>query len=286
MATAYGVDVLTGSLLDLPDFVKGPFFCWYEGLSSPQCQEAHDLILETIEDEGPFDGVVGFSQGASLALSILLHDEINRPGQPPRFKFGVFLCSNLVISPDGQFNADAVHKYSRYYKKPESEPNQVTNGANGVGDDEVAEVPEMNGKSNGKPQKPKKPKSAPKHRALLVLPSQRVALVDELVNLVQDISRHTPGQTDGVSHAWKDNGTEDDFPRLFHPLTVKERVSIPTVHVIARADPLCRQGEIAVKLCEKKRTKVVQLNGGHRMPTTPVDLKAVASAIEWAIQHS
>jgi SAM-dependent methyltransferase len=60
--------------------------------------------------------VIGFSQGASLALSILYHHEINRPHQPPPFRFVVFICSVLSVSPDPEFNADIIAKYSRYYR--------------------------------------------------------------------------------------------------------------------------------------------------------------------------
>ena len=69
-----------------------------------------------IEDEGPFDGVLGFSQNASLALSYKIDHEINHPSQPALFSFGVFFCSNAVISPEMTFNADKLAKYARLYK--------------------------------------------------------------------------------------------------------------------------------------------------------------------------
>lgn len=34
--------------------------------------EAQELVLSTIEDEGPFDGLLGFSQGAALAASVII----------------------------------------------------------------------------------------------------------------------------------------------------------------------------------------------------------------------
>ena len=34
--------------------------------------EAQELVLSTLEDEGPFDGLLGFSMGAGLAASVIL----------------------------------------------------------------------------------------------------------------------------------------------------------------------------------------------------------------------
>jgi len=90
---------------DIPDCGKPPYFCWYEGLSSKQCQLAHDTIAETIKEEGPFDGVIGFSQGAAVAISFLLHHRIRNPGAASPFGFGLFFCPNLVISPDPDFGS-------------------------------------------------------------------------------------------------------------------------------------------------------------------------------------
>ncbi|PYI30057.1 hypothetical protein BP00DRAFT_426927 [Aspergillus indologenus CBS 114.80] len=73
--------------------------------------------MDVIEAEGPFDGVIGFSQGASLALSILYHHEISHPSRPPPFRFAVFFCAVLSISPDPMFNKDLISKYARYYKQ-------------------------------------------------------------------------------------------------------------------------------------------------------------------------
>ncbi|OIW35581.1 hypothetical protein CONLIGDRAFT_690178 [Coniochaeta ligniaria NRRL 30616] len=266
---------------DLPDWVKGPFYCWYNGLSTPECKEAHKVVAATIADEGPFDGVIGFSQGASLALSFMMDHEISCPNQAVPFKFGIFFCSNAVISPDIKFNADMVPKYAKYYRTGESIPDVDSD------DDENGDGNTKN--MNGMPtqEKHSRPrKSAPKHRAMLFLPGQKQALVDELVGLIHDLMGHVPGQVDRGTHGFQKDGTYDDFPRFVHPLTTKCRISVPTVHIISRGDPIARQGELAVRLCDKKKARVIYMNGGHRMPVSVPDLRAVSSAMEWAMQKS
>ncbi|KAF4216629.1 hypothetical protein CNMCM8980_006511 [Aspergillus fumigatiaffinis] len=155
---------------------RGPFYCWYESLSCGEVKTASDLVWDIIDEEGPFDGVIGFSQGASLALSILYHHQINRPHQPPPFRFAVFLCSVLSISPDPKFNADIIDKYSRYYR-PSDEPGLEDNMANiSEENDEVEE------------DKNSKMKKVPKRRVMLLLPGQKKALADNVVALVRQLS--------------------------------------------------------------------------------------------------
>lgn len=292
--------------LDLPDFVKGPYYCWYEGLSSPQCQEAHDTITETIKEEGPFDGVIGFSQGASLALSFMLHHELHNPGLPCPFRFALLFCANLVISPDPKFNQDKVVKYSGYYKasrdgvRPAGEVGEEHNDEDNDEDNDDQHKTET-GEGNGThqtvqttPATPATPlapdassskrRAAPKHRALLLLPGRKKALVEELVDLIDEASHNLSGEADASKHSWPEDPKPEDFPRLMHPLTVKARVPIPTVHVIAQNDPLMRHTELAVRLCDKKKTKLVYFDGPHRIPTAPSTLNAIARAVEWAMQ--
>ena len=55
-------------------------------------RRALDFVQETIDEEGPFDGVIGFSQGATLALALLLRHSTDHPLDPPYaiFKFAIF----------------------------------------------------------------------------------------------------------------------------------------------------------------------------------------------------
>jgi len=47
---------------DVPNFVPGPYYSLYEGLSSHECKEPHGIITETIAEEGPFNNVVSLAK--------------------------------------------------------------------------------------------------------------------------------------------------------------------------------------------------------------------------------
>lgn len=78
-----------------------PFYCYYDKPTLGQVEAAYGLIYEIIKDEGPFDGIFGFSQGAALAASLILHHQstcFSRAQDDP-FKFAVFMCASLPFSP-------------------------------------------------------------------------------------------------------------------------------------------------------------------------------------------
>lgn len=66
-------------------------------LQYASCADAIDRALayleEVINEEGPFDGVIGFSQGAACAARLLLHCQKADPNACPPFKVAIFLCT-------------------------------------------------------------------------------------------------------------------------------------------------------------------------------------------------
>ena len=56
-------------------------------------------MLNFIEDEGPFDGVIGFSQGAALASSLMLR-RAQYTTLEPLFQLAIFICASLPFNLD------------------------------------------------------------------------------------------------------------------------------------------------------------------------------------------
>lgn len=77
----------------------GPYLCYYHLPTTTHVADAHDLVLDFIEDEGPFDGVIGFSQGAALASSLMLQ-RAKDPSAEPLFQLAIFLCASLPFDLD------------------------------------------------------------------------------------------------------------------------------------------------------------------------------------------
>jgi hypothetical protein len=79
---------------ELEGVVDGPFYNHYARGSSPgsSVQEAFEHTRAIIATQGPFDGVLGFSQGAALAASLIIHHSQTSPAEPPLFRVAVFIC--------------------------------------------------------------------------------------------------------------------------------------------------------------------------------------------------
>jgi len=72
-----------------------------EGVRYNGMDEAVKFVQSYIDRAGPFDGLLGFSQGANLAS--LLTGEAEREGQTPPWRFVVLLCGSYSIWGEGKF---------------------------------------------------------------------------------------------------------------------------------------------------------------------------------------
>ncbi|TGO25151.1 hypothetical protein BPAE_0086g00160 [Botrytis paeoniae] len=73
-------------------FFPGPYYSYFTVPSPNAVLAAIDRLEDFIDTQGPFDGILGFSQGAALAASYILH---NSTRQHPRddFRCAVFFCA-------------------------------------------------------------------------------------------------------------------------------------------------------------------------------------------------
>lgn len=207
--------------------------------------EAHELIAETIEEQGPFDGVLGFSQGGSLALSYLLQHEIDSPGTPPPFKFAVLFSSIVAFSADEAFAADVIDSMSE----------KELSALSAFPDVDWSQL-------------------APNPRALCETLAQAVGS-----------AKRGGFISAGTDEGYFSRGDHHSaIPRVMHPTLFKERVRIPTVHFTGKKDSqlLVQLSGLMQEVCDKKTMRVVEHSAGHDIPRKPDDTRAAAAAIEWA----
>jgi hypothetical protein len=84
---------------EFENVLDGPFYNHYaREPNSPgeTLAQAFEHTLQAMRDQGPFDGVIGFSQGAALACSMLATMKGKKTGdglEEPLFKCAVFICA-------------------------------------------------------------------------------------------------------------------------------------------------------------------------------------------------
>lgn len=79
-------------------FFEGPFFSYYKWPRTlhddeQSIAEAYDMLYDIIEEEGPFDGVLGFSHGGTLATGFIAHHVKHKPYETVPFRCAVFFNS-------------------------------------------------------------------------------------------------------------------------------------------------------------------------------------------------
>ncbi|KAF7562012.1 hypothetical protein G7046_g2122 [Stylonectria norvegica] len=72
---------------------------WYDpNLGASTHRQSLELVQEIIDEEGPFDGCMGFSQGAALLASLILTHQALKPFSPPLFHLAIFICGSSALS--------------------------------------------------------------------------------------------------------------------------------------------------------------------------------------------
>ena len=69
------------------------FFAFYDPTSAQSVLTALDDLEDWITDNGPFDGCLGFSQGAALAAMLIIRHQNHQNRQNETFRFAIFVCA-------------------------------------------------------------------------------------------------------------------------------------------------------------------------------------------------
>jgi len=69
---------------------------------SQSAQKAMDYLYRIMEEDGPFDGIIGYSEGATVAATLLLHEQMRfeTEGKSPMFKCALFFAGWPPMSPE------------------------------------------------------------------------------------------------------------------------------------------------------------------------------------------
>ncbi|KZF26351.1 hypothetical protein L228DRAFT_264758 [Xylona heveae TC161] len=78
-------------------FYPPPYYSFWEGTAVSSIRAAHQWLLDLIDRDGPYDGVMLFSQGCALISSFLLYHMAERPDDPIPFKTAIFICGGVGL---------------------------------------------------------------------------------------------------------------------------------------------------------------------------------------------
>ncbi|KAG8531948.1 uncharacterized protein KY384_003584 [Bacidia gigantensis] len=75
------------------------YYAYFDSTSVPSYIRAVELLGQYVDAEGPFDGVLAFSQGAGLAAMYIVHKLLQDPNRAPPFKVAILISCLSVYDP-------------------------------------------------------------------------------------------------------------------------------------------------------------------------------------------
>lgn len=102
-------------------FWPGPYRTHYDSGTGIGLSEAISRVLKFANANGPFDGIMGFSQGAALTAAVLARmHKIDASNS--FFKFGILMCGGRPT----EVGSNARWPSKRFYRPPRNSPSLST----------------------------------------------------------------------------------------------------------------------------------------------------------------
>jgi|TARA_R110002003_G_scaffold279_6_gene18065 hypothetical protein len=96
--------------LETPEMTMRELMSYGVAKANDSAKSALNYLYEVIEKDGPFEGIVGYSEGATIAGTLLLHERLREKseGRPATFKCALFFGGWPPMTPtlDGIVLAD------------------------------------------------------------------------------------------------------------------------------------------------------------------------------------
>ncbi|KJZ79059.1 hypothetical protein HIM_01832 [Hirsutella minnesotensis 3608] len=94
------------------DAHPGPYLSHIESLTVEGTMKAITRLETVMDERGPFDGVLGFSEGAMIAASLLFKNQIDT--QLSTLRFGIFVSGFLPLTWTNTFGSDYYQVMRKY----------------------------------------------------------------------------------------------------------------------------------------------------------------------------
>ncbi|KAL8851897.1 MAG: hypothetical protein Q9221_003220 [Calogaya cf. arnoldii] len=78
-------------------FYPPPYYSFWNIFAIAEVRKAHTWLRDLLARDGPYDGVMCFSQGCSLVASFCLYHQAETPDEPLPFKIAVFICGGAPM---------------------------------------------------------------------------------------------------------------------------------------------------------------------------------------------
>lgn len=245
---------------------------WHERYDPQSIEKVHHYLESIIEDDGPYDGIIGFSEGAALAASYLLSKEYRASlgelsGEPENeLKLAMFFNSVKPYSPSEDIGCDASEEFQQELRRHSDflKGEEVQRRKSSLSED----LDHINALSE---------------RRQSMVSQRRDSIIAWRSKGFQErrdsISSSDDEVTDCKAQAQLWNSLFSPV-LCFDPDSFPCKVQIPTLHAIGARDPFINYSTELTKLCDPEQMEIVLLDIGHDIPRTGEGLTSIVDAIE------
>jgi pimeloyl-ACP methyl ester carboxylesterase len=234
----------------LADVFPGPYLTWVDVLTTQRMARALSRIEEFIDEEGPFDGVLGVSEGSMISASLILKHQIEKPFSGPLFRFAIFISGALPFTWSSSVGQDVFNLL-------------------------IGENP-LN-------------TTASEWRRLVEYepgPPESFSFNNSAGKILTDMFPTWKERRQRLVDIVRDPGNAHLKPRCFHPDLHDERINIPTAHVWGSQDIFRPHAVNLFKLCDPTVAAVYEHGGEHDVPYSLEDSKLASEAVQKTILRS
>jgi hypothetical protein len=249
----------------------GPYFVWHKDYDPRSVEKVHEYLQSVLEEDGPYDGIIGFSEGAALVASYLLAREyratlgevIDDPEHD--IKLAVFFNGVKPYSPSEQIGHNATHEFQTELRRH----SLFLKG-------QIAD----------------RRKSSISKEELSVAAERRQSLLSQRRNsIIAWKNSGVPTRKDSTTSTVVDDlddekGQSKVWNSLFSPVfcfdpdTFSSTIQIPTLHIIGAKDQFRDYSKELTSFCDREQMEIAVLDVGHEIPRSSPALDQLAQAFE------
>ena len=247
----------------MAEFIPGKTYAYFDGCWPEDVQPAQELIGAVIEEEGPFDAVIGYSQGATIFLSYCL--ELPRNAPPP-VKWALCIGPNMISSAKDD------------YKEAE-----IISFMNKMSEEDMADFhsQHINRKAGNRPETYKSLEKMTAREKEICL-----EILGETWLMLKARDFFHIEESEVYSHPTRsaENPSKRDVPRFINPIYSDERIKFPVVFAEGRNDSPASKDlqKIARRLVLPENMLSLQYDGIHEVPYKARDVENIVKHIEKA----
>jgi pimeloyl-ACP methyl ester carboxylesterase len=206
--------------------------------------EAVSCLEDVLNDEGPFDGIFGFSQGAALTLTYFYRQQAAL--QPPLVRFAILFSTAMPCSTDAS-----------------------------LGDDIISRLRDLEYDITNRLPCPTK------HASLTATEQEFVSVLQRTIVDAADNESLLPCIDMGV---YQDGERDAIPRVMYADLLAQKiQIPTVHVWGSNDVGFMVRMAEIAHGICNEDTTKLLKHGGGHDIPKKPTEIRAILRALEWAM---